>query len=210
MQITYGLTVYAADGEKLGKVKELVVDPRHRVVTHLVVQQGLFFTHDRLITAEHIKATDENGVYLSCDSNELEMSSQPFNHQQYVELKDEDLMARSGVGGAVWMPPENEFGGAGLNSLVPPGIGPIPPEPEVSIPNDSVGLSHGARVISEDGVNLGSVQEFQTNNDEEITHIVISEGHLFKETKKIPVDWIRKISEEEIALGVPLSVIEQL
>lgn len=210
MQLSYGVPVYAADGEKLGHIKEFVIDPRYRIVTHIVLQQGLFFSHDRLIAAENVDNADQNGAYLSVTTQVLDQATQPFDHQQYVELKDEDFIARYGVGGAVWKRPEHELGGAGLNTIVPPGIGPVPPEPDVSIPSDEVGLAHGSRVVSEEGTQLGTLKECRTNEKEQITHLVIYEGQLFKEAKKIPVEWIRKIEENEITLGVPLSVVEQI
>jgi len=58
---------------------------------------------------------------------------------KYIDLDDKEFVNRFGVGGAVWRRPAGQFSGAGLNTLVPPGIGPVPPEPEVSIPSNEVG-----------------------------------------------------------------------
>ncbi len=210
MQLSYGSMVYSADGQNLGSIKELIVNPRHRVVTHLVVQSGLFFSHDRLISVEHIKSTEDNAVYLSITDQALEEATLAFDQDQYVELEDEEVTKQYGVGGTIWLRPTHDFAGAGFNTIIPPGVGPIPPEPEVSIPSDEVSLEHGAQVISSDDIALGTLQECLTDENERITHLKILEGRWLKESKTIPVDWVRKIEENTITLGVPLSVVEKI
>ncbi len=210
MQLSYGMSVVSSDGENLGQIKELIVDPRHRIVTHLVVRQGLFFSHDRVVSAEHLQTTAEGAVKLNLTAQEAERASQAYLEDQYVDLEDEAFIDRYGVGGAVWRRPTGEFGGAGLTSLIPPGIGPIPPEPEVAIPDGEVSLRKGAEVMTADSVALGRLEEFLTDDNEQITHIIISEGQVFTESKQLPVDWIRKFNQDEIVLGVPLSVVEKL
>ncbi len=210
MQLSYGTPVVAAEGRQLGNLSELVVDPRHRMVTHLVVQSGLFFAHDRLISVEYIKHSDEQAIYLSITSQELEAVTAAFEHDQHLNLDDQEVSNRYGVGGKVWQRPLDQWEGAGLNSIVPPGIGPIPPEPEVVISSDDVGLEQGAQVVTSDGMVLGALQQCITAGDDRITHLLITEGKWFKESKTIPVDWVRKIEENMIFLGVPLSVVEKI
>ncbi len=210
MQLSYGSSVVTVDGENLGSLKELVVDPRHRIVTHLVVQRGLFFSHDRLISVEHVSHADENQIELAVDARTLDEASAEFDREQYLDLEDEEFRNRYGVGGAIWRRPVGEFTGAGLNSIVPPGIGPIPPEPEVAIPSDEVGLRHGAQVSTVDQVDIGVVKELITDDHDRITHLVIDEGNLFTESKLIPIDWVRGIKENQVVLGVPLAIVERI
>jgi hypothetical protein len=43
-----------------------------------------------------------------------------------------------------------------------------------------------------------------------VTHLVISQGLIFKERKLLPVDWISLIEAEEVFLAVGTTVVERL
>lgn len=211
MQLSYDIPVFTAEGKKVGTVKELIIDPRHRTVTHIVIKEGLFFSHDRLISTENIETAENDEIKLKKSADQVEKeASQPFTPEEYIELDDEEIRNRYGTGGSVWRRPAGELRGVGLDSIVPPGIGPIPPEPEVSIPEGEVDIRAGATVTDSQGTSLGEVKEFITDENDHITHLVLTEGPVFKETKTVPVDWIRKISPEEIQLGVLWGIVDRL
>ena len=72
-------------------------------------------------------------------------------------------------------------------------------------------MKEGAEVISADGERVGTVEEVLTNRDlNRATHLVISEGWLFKEKRVIPVDWIRDMSEDSVHLAVKASVLARV
>jgi fatty-acyl-CoA synthase len=61
----------------------------------------------------------------------------------------------------------------------------------------------GADVKSADGEHVGKIERIYTNAElNRATHLLITEGWLFKEKRLIPVEWISTVDEDEIRLGI--------
>ena len=62
---------------------------------------------------------------------------------------------------------------------------------EKNIPEGMVALAEGAKVLTEDGEQVGNIETLITDpKDERVTHLVISSGLLMKERKIIPSHWL--------------------
>jgi uncharacterized protein YrrD len=212
MKFTYGASVYSSDQKELGILDELVIEPRSRVVTHIVVQRGLLFLSDRLIPADLITEITDEGVFLSRSADELDKElSAEYESSNYIPLQDEDVADRFGVGARVWARPATAgLGDMPYPPIVPPGIGPLPSALGTPIPLTEISLEKGSLVRSADGKKIGKVEKCITDDNENITHMLIREGVLFTEPKLVPVDWIMHIKEDEIVLAVTAKVVEQL
>jgi hypothetical protein len=82
---------------------------------------------------------------------------------------------------------------------------------EENIPENTVALKEGARVISNDGEHIGNIERLIINGDtKEVTHLLVKEGVLFKKHKAIPADWIDEPFEEEIHLAVDKRLLSGL
>ena len=82
---------------------------------------------------------------------------------------------------------------------------------ERNIPEGAVALKEGVQVISADGERVGDVQEvFVDEEDDSITHLLISRGFLFKEERFVPVSWIDGIWEDAVHLSVESSLLSEL
>ena len=53
-----GPPIESADGEYLGEIDRLVIDPSGRQVTHVVVRKGTFFTEDKVVPMEMIETAE--------------------------------------------------------------------------------------------------------------------------------------------------------
>ena len=89
------------------------------------------------------------------------------------------------------------------------------PEYQIEIQRTStdarIALQAGAAVTSSDGKHVGHVERvFAEGDSDEVTHILISEGLLFKEKKLIPAHWIDKIEEESVSLTVGSGMLDDL
>ncbi|OPZ26066.1 MAG: PRC-barrel domain protein [Lentisphaerae bacterium ADurb.BinA184] len=214
MKQLYGVTVASQDDKDIGIVKDLVIEPRSRVVTHLVVQQGLLFNADRLVPAALIDDGASRGrrLVLTVTARELEECNPPeYRIEEYVELADEGLRSSQGVGGAVWRRPQG-VGTAEIPypTLVPPGFAPMTPEAVVAVPLDGITLERGSPVRTADDRPIGTVRDVITDDSEAITHIVLGEGTVFSEPRLIPVDWVARIEDNAIVLAVNKAVIDRL
>lgn len=67
-----GTDVISSDGEHVGDVERLILDPDSNQVTHFVISQGLFFKERKLVPASWIQSVDEDKVYLVVPSRLLE------------------------------------------------------------------------------------------------------------------------------------------
>jgi uncharacterized protein YrrD len=94
-----------------------------------------------------------------------------------------------------------------------PGVYPKPKfvKTENVIPDETVALEEGAKVISRDGEHIGNVEEVIVETAEYLaTHIVVSEGLFLKERKLVPTIWITDVDEDQVTLSVDSDLFERL
>lgn len=204
MKLVFGTNVYGRDGEQVGVIKEVVVDPATREVSHLVVQRGLLFQDDRLVDMDLVEGTTTEGVRLSRTSAELEGITGEYRQDEYVEsaraeTQSEDLPEK------LWARPPTTG-----SSVVPPGITPGDLPPDVSIPANDVGLLHGSKVVGKEGKAFGKVKALLTDADDKLSHIVVSEGLVFPRPKMVPIDWIASFEENTVVLATNSTEVDQL
>lgn len=211
MQFKEGTHVYTAGGDDVGTIDRVVVDPRTKEVSHVVVRKGLLFTEDKVVPIDLIaRATDER-VTLREDAGNLD-ELPPFKETQYVSLDEEERGEFAPVGYAApiyWYPTYGALGWYGGAAYPMYPAVAYPTHTEKNIPEGTVGLKEGARVVSASGDTVGNVERVYTQDDR-VTHILISQGLIFKERKLVPMGWIVDVKEDEITLGVRTSVLERL
>jgi len=212
MELAYGSHVFGSDGDELGVLKELVIEPRSRVVTHLVVQSGLLFSADQLVPADLVVASGNDGIRLSVSADAAaEQHATDYEQSNFVALEDDALAELGGTGTSVWARPSQVgTADAPYPSLIPPGIGPIAADPEVVVPLDEIVLEEGSPVRASDGTKIGTIDECMMDADEKITHILIREGTVFSVPKLIPIDWIARIDDNEVVLAVSVQTVDRL
>jgi hypothetical protein len=79
-----------------------------------------------------------------------------------------------------------------------------------NIPENSVVLGAGGRVISRDGQHVGNIAQTVASEGGTITHFVISQGLLFHTHKIVPVHWIDKVENNDAHLVVTASSLQTL
>jgi uncharacterized protein YrrD len=67
-----GADVISADGEKVGDVSRVIVDPETDRVTHFLISEGLFFKEKKLVPVHWVGEVAENEVHLAVDAALLE------------------------------------------------------------------------------------------------------------------------------------------
>lgn len=209
MQFKEGANVHTADGQNIGSIDRVVIDPRTNEVSHVVVRQGMFFTEDKVLPTDQIDTATADGVRLRANVENLDDLPR-FEETYYLPL-DESDPTTSGAGYArpyYGYPPVGlglgyypSFYGAG--SYGGYAAQPYAVATERNIPEGTVGLKEGAKVTSADGKTVGNVARVFTDDQmQQATHLLISEGWLFKEQKVVPVAWIKSMDEDEIQLNV--------
>lgn len=211
MRFKEGATAFAWNGEKIGHIERIVLDPKTREVTHVVIEKGFLFTTDKVVPISLISAASEDRVTLRKDAGDLEALPE-FERTYYVPLNQSDRQETAPAGYVrpyYWYPPSTLTGWVGT------GYGfPIPPyvvRTARNTPAGTVPLDEGTQVMSADGEHVGDVEAVLTGPEQDrATHLLISSGLLLKEKKLVPTTWISRVTQEEIELAVGSPLLEQL
>jgi sporulation protein YlmC with PRC-barrel domain len=70
--LSTGTDVETRDGDKVGTVDQLVVDPERGKVTEMVVKKGMFGGKEIRIPTQFIDEIDDDAVYVALDKDRLE------------------------------------------------------------------------------------------------------------------------------------------
>ncbi len=212
IQLQEGAVIITADGEKIGKVERVVVDPRSKKVTNLVLKQSNFLSSDKVVPIEWVKSADKDEVILDKPTDELQ-DLPDFIENHFVQVDQST--------GQTVEPPVSPF-------MFPARMYPYPPvgitpayypgffetysvETSENIPNNTVSIKEGARVMSSDNRHVGNIERVFTNpEDDKVTHFLIEKGLLLKEHKLIPMTWVESIGADSIRLTVESDMLQEL
>lgn len=67
-----GTDVISSDGEHVGDIDRLFVEPETNKVTHFLISQGVLFKDNKLVPVHWVKSVDEDKVHLVVSSRLLE------------------------------------------------------------------------------------------------------------------------------------------
>jgi len=212
MNFTFGAKIITRDNREVGILKEIVVFPATRTVTHLVIQAGLLAQRDTVVPAALVSGSTDTLITLTCNAAELEQCSRAAQAGEFVPLADQPapVPGAAPVGWAWTRPPGGDPLPQPPPSLIPPGFDRLDMPAAICVPPDDILLDHGTPVESADGKAIGRVSELITDASGKITHLVIREGQLFKTPKLVPIDWINRIEDNQIFLAVNLKPVEDL
>jgi len=221
-------TVLTSDGQQIGHIRRVVIDPKTKRVTHIVIRKGLLFHDDRLAPIQLVAEATEDTIRLNEYLGEVQ-SLPKFVKQEYValgsDLTDDDEAEPALVDGFVdpiyWYPPEGYTGLestpeaaslAGADSLVEDdSLAQTLRISDRSVPSGAVPLREGAKVTDEDGKDVGRVELILTDSgSKQATHILITKGLVNKERKLIPTFWVKDFEANEIHLAAPASILDKL
>ena len=214
MRIKQGAQVVTANDEAIGKVDRVVIDPKTKEVTHIVVHKGLFFTEDKVVPVSLVGAATAKRVTLRADAGDL--NALPNFEESHFVVADERELTDARKGKPSVTPPLYWYGSAGLvypNALDPvyPAYQPQLEEVTRNIPEGTVALKDGAKVVSIDGKHVGNVEEVLTDPQaDRVTHFVISKGLLLKEHKLVPMNWVSSLSDKEVRVAVSSRLLDEL
>jgi len=221
MQFKQGTHVYTSDGRDAGTVDRVVLDPQTNQVTDLVVRKGWLFIEDKVVPIEMVASAAENRVTLRQTESDLQKLPK-YEETYYVRAAEEDLHNGNGTPrvsedypepvysyppvGATW------WGVGAYNDYMPIDLQPeFTPRVQKNIPEGTVAVREGARVLSHDGKHVGDVEEvFIDSASNRAAHLLISHGTLSKTHKLIPTNWIKEEDDDEVILTVDTSVVDHL
>lgn len=212
MQFKKGATVYTADGEQMGEIDRVVIKPDTKEVTHLVVQKGFLFTEDKVIPVSLARLVTEDQVVLRGEDIDFDQFPD-FEESHYVPVDDDPQAVPAPmhpISSVYWYPPM-----IGDWWTIPAYHAYAKPRfvlrTQKNIPEGTVALEEGAKVIGSDGGHIGNIECILAEPVEGIaTHLVISEGLILKEKKLIPTSWLSSVREDRVHLSVESGLVDRL
>jgi uncharacterized protein YrrD len=199
MEFKQNAAIVTSNGDAVGHIYRVVVDPETKVVTHIVVRKGFLFKEDKVVPISLIaEATDEQ-IKLRDDVGDLH-ALPLFEEKHYVMSGDS--------GGSVITQPIAGMPGSYVTEPREKYIKQV----ERHIPAGTVALKEGAKVVDADGKSVGSVERVITAPDaaDHATHLLVSKGLLSKEKKLIPITWVTIVADDEVQLTVEPSKLDEL
>ena len=224
MELTSGKDIYTSDGEKVGSIERVVLEPETKEVTHVVIEKGFLFTESKVVPINMLGAETDEGIRLREEEFFEDLAT--FRETDYIPagLETEETRERAEKKPVekakeypaqfapryYWYPPVGVGWWRGLGTATY-----VEPEyvrtVEFNIPEGTVALEEGAAVISSDDEHVGDVKQILTDPQENrATHFVISTGLLLKERKLVPTQWVSTILEKEVYLKVSSDLIKDL
>lgn len=212
MQFNQGASVYSTEGKEVGRIDRVVIAPKTKAVTHLVLRKGLIFKEDKVAPVDLIVTGVNDRIILRLAPNKL--SELPDFHDTNYIVVNEDELGRTnaneplilGMTPALYPYPPY------AQTHAPPNTEPAyAKEEETNIPEGAVALKEGARVVTRDEKHIGHVEKvFFDPKSQRATHFYVSKGMLLKEKKLVPVEWVDSIKEDEVLLAVGARQIEEI
>ncbi len=218
-RLSEGASVYTSDDVRIGNVFRLVSDPRDGgQVTHIVVEKDAALPEDKVIPVDLVATANPDRVELEAGVDPHALM--PFEVGDYVEGYEHDEHA----GDADYDHPAEALEarrrrvvywyGSTQNQPSTLGTGnretPSSRAVEQYIPRDTIPLLKGTRAQSADSFEAGKVEEVITDDQGEVTDLILDSGLLFKKRKRIPAYWVQSASEDGVQLAVTDIVVERV
>lgn len=203
-----------AHGKIIGRIERIVVDPATGGVTHLVVKNGRMPGRDRkVVPVDALETPTPGRDRLTARVAGIE-AFPTFDRTRYVPVGGVEDFQRQASRKAAWMAwfhtrPHNPWWQA--ESSAPPERPLFARKKRRGIPDGTVPLAEGAVVADSLGKRVGDVTEVGLDpSDGRMTHVSVSCGWFTKGHKRIPMRWVRRLSERGVRLNVEKASIESL
>lgn len=205
-----GTMIKSADEKHVGQLDRVVIDPRTRSVSHIVVETGFLFTEQRVISINTVESAEEDQILLRLEAEKLVVLPE-FIKTNYIRVPEEQRQVPKTAEAAPFYPVAPMPTWRTGTPISDREIEPMIEKKERHIPDDTVAVQKGADVYAIGNEKVGDIEEVMTDPESQrITQFVVSEGMLLKEEKRIPIEWVSEIDEEEVHLAVGPKILEYL
>ncbi len=203
MKIDIGVRVRTVDGEEIGKVERVIINPDSKEVDALVVHRGLILTRDVVVPLSLIQEAERDEVTLRIGSAQL-AALPDFVERHYAATSPGEAAISPYTPGSVLFP------------LVSPQRVPGVPAPydavhqEWQAPTQDVDISEGTEVRSLDGP-IGVVGEVRTDPlTDRASAIVVKGGLGLDRELTIPIESVSEVADDHIQLSLTTRQVEAL
>lgn len=205
MKLNLESRLRCSDGVKV-RFADVVIDPRTRSVTHVVVVPDRQSHEARLVPLGDVDDHDENDLRLRCSDADLD--DYPLaSRTDYLQAGQSPVAEPGwavGIEDVLALPHfEGDFGDGWYDDHLTFGWDRIPAG-DVEIRRDSV-------VTSVEGREIGHVDGFVCDHDGHITHLVLKQGHVFgRRDLALPIGKVRRLQNGRVSVELTADQIDGL
>ena len=224
MELQKDALIVTHDGKEVGHLDRVAINPRSKEVTHLVVRKGLLFPVDKVIEMMYVDQATPERITLRPEVGDPEYLP-PFQVKYYVgtnaPVAKDGGLGRLFAPRGYWTAPGGQLGGIGGVPVrgIPDSPTPLPKLPPAgteleqgtNVPDTTVALKEGARVLAEDGTAVGSIVRIVAEPETgRATHFVLARGAAANDHITVPAEWLGEVQEKEVRLLVDAEVVSQM
>jgi uncharacterized protein YrrD len=202
VQIALGQSVITSDGQKIGIIERVLLNPSGNFVEHVVVHRGITLSDDKVVARVAIERVDSSGVHLSIDAD----AAKTLPNFEYTFIPGELDVAMPDVipgpfQGMIFFPslPTTQLDVLYGQAFE---LDRIENNPDAGLTRKDIVIGKGADVISADGQRVGNVQEVAYGDDGSLETVVVQTGLVRHHRLRISAAQIAEIGHEEIVLSV--------
>jgi uncharacterized protein YrrD len=215
IQFQKNATVMVTNGQKVGHLHRIVVNPRNNTLTNIVVRTGTLLSQEEKVVPIDLVA--------EAGAGQIVLHNRPGILQSLPHFEEERVIEENGALDRYPSPEDMPLVMLGRPNVELPNVTrPVITDSmdygdqfvthiEQNIPFGTVAIKEGAKVITAEGKHAGNVESVLADPSmARITHLLVSNGLLTKEKKLLPIHWVTLLGEDEIRLGVKKSSVDEL
>jgi uncharacterized protein YrrD len=215
MKVELGAKVVASDGDEVGTIDKLILDPDGGDVHAIVVHKGVLFGKDVEIPIEEIASQRDGVVRLRSTRSDLD-ALPSFHEGSYTTPppeRSQEIVSGYGYPAASLLWPSRWSGPVSGEPYGHDAVGAVGEEVAAIHREQDLGnavIAEGSTVRSRDGEKIGEVHRLvfdaQTARP---TVLVIRKGFLFTEDVDVPVGLISSVDDDVVYLDVQRDELER-
>jgi sporulation protein YlmC with PRC-barrel domain len=210
VRLELGTRVRSSEGEVIGKLEDVVIDPVRQRLTHLVVKPDDGSGQSRLVSIDLAEASDtEREISLRCTADDVHAlpNIEEFAYLRIGQAPVADADWDVGVQRMLALPYFESAGLAGVPGGVEQDTGVIYDR----IPKGEVEFRRSSGVFAADGHYVGDVDGFLVDDEDHITHFVLERGHLWgRREVTVPIGAVTKVESDKLTVGLSTDEIGAL
>ncbi len=204
MRIHIGAMVRTREGDEMGKVERVILDPATMDVQAVVVHKGLIVARDVVVSISLVEEADQAEVRLRIGRDRLdELPDFQGRHRELVPVEDVESFSIYAPGTILFplVPPYGVPGEPGPYEL---------PEQEVEAAPLELDVVEGMLVRSLDGT-VGVIEEVRSDPlSDRATSIVVKAGAGLKKDVEIPIEFVAGVFADYIQVSLTNEQVEEL
>lgn len=209
-----GTTVLTTNGDTVGELVRVVMNPHTHKVSHLVIREGFLFTEDKVLDLNAVETTDDGKLILNDTMLNVD-ELPPFKEEHFVPADEIDNKSEVALSQTRVVPSLYLYPPVDSDSMIPLSYGLSLPQmvkyEEINVPENTIALKTNANVITSDAKHVGQVEKIIVDDETELaSHFVISRGLFFKHHKLIPTIWVDSIMEDNVHLSMTAEFLNTL